>query len=119
MLTGPAADGTVNTRFSTRTSGWDGSGEVASIGRVYWHQRIRRKAWHVAIVLAFAALALHPALASPTRLLVLGDSLSAGYGLPHDDGFEMVLQRALLAQGHDVSIIDGAVSGDTSAGGRA
>jgi len=50
---------------------------------------------------------------------VLGDSLSAGYGLPHEQGFESQLQQALKAHGHDVSIIDGAVSGDTSAGGRA
>jgi acyl-CoA thioesterase-1 len=60
-----------------------------------------------------------PALAAPPRLLVLGDSLSAGYGLPHDQGFEVQLQQALKAHGHDVTIIDGAVSGDTSAGGRA
>jgi acyl-CoA thioesterase-1 len=60
-----------------------------------------------------------PARAAPPRLLVLGDSLSAGFGLPHDDGFEVQLQRALAAKGHDVSIIDGAVSGDTSAGGLA
>lgn len=67
------------------------------------------------MVLAVASTAL----AAPPRLLVLGDSLSAGYGLPHDDGFEVQLQRALKAAGHDVTIIDGAVSGDTSAGGRA
>ena len=60
-----------------------------------------------------------PASAAPPRLLVLGDSLSGGFGLPHDDGFEVQLQRALAANGHDVSIIDGAVSGDTSAGGLA
>jgi acyl-CoA thioesterase-1 len=52
-------------------------------------------------------------------LLVLGDSLSAGFGLPHDQGFEVQLQRALKARGYDVTIIDGAVSGDSSAGGRA
>jgi acyl-CoA thioesterase I len=69
----------------------------------------------VALVLALMA----PALAAPRRLLVLGDSLTAGYGLPHGDGFQYQLQGALKAQGHDVSIIDGAVSGDTSAGGRA
>jgi acyl-CoA thioesterase-1 len=62
---------------------------------------------------------LSSARAAPPRLLVLGDSLSAGYGLPHEQGFEVQLQQALKAQGHDVSIIDGAVSGDTSAGGRA
>jgi len=60
-----------------------------------------------------------PALAAPLRLLILGDSLSAGYGLPHAEGFEMRLQQALRAHGDDVRIIDGAVSGDTSAGGRA
>ena len=57
--------------------------------------------------------------ATPIRLLVLGDSLSAGYGLPHDEGFEAQLEAALRAKGQDVQIIDGAVSGDTSAGGRA
>ncbi len=60
-----------------------------------------------------------PASAAPPRLLVLGDSLSAGYGLAHEDGFEVQLQQALQAQGHPVTIVDGAVSGDTSAGGRA
>jgi acyl-CoA thioesterase-1 len=60
-----------------------------------------------------------PAKAAPVRLLILGDSLSAGYGLPQPDGFEAQLAAALRAQGHDVRIIDGAVSGDTSAGGRA
>jgi acyl-CoA thioesterase-1 len=65
------------------------------------------------LVVSLAAAAPAP------RLLVLGDSLTAGYGLPHDQGFEVQLQRALSAQGHDVTIIDGAVSGDTSAGGRA
>jgi acyl-CoA thioesterase-1 len=60
-----------------------------------------------------------PVSAAPPRLLVLGDSLSAGYGLPHEQGFEVQLQQALRAHGRDVTIIDGAVSGDTSAGGRA
>jgi acyl-CoA thioesterase I len=74
----------------------------------------------IALTSALAACAgLAFAAPAPPRLLVLGDSLSAGYGLPHDDGFEVQLQEALKAQGHDVSIIDGAVSGDTSAGGRA
>ena len=69
----------------------------------------------VAIVLTIAV----PARAAAPRLLVLGDSLAAGYGLAHHEGFEVELQRALKARGRDVTIIDGAVSGDTSAGGRA
>jgi acyl-CoA thioesterase-1 len=64
------------------------------------------------------AIGAAPPAASP-RLLILGDSLTAGFGLPHPDGFQVQLQQALAARGHAVSVIDGAVSGDTSAGGRA
>ena len=67
------------------------------------------------LVLAVAT----PAWAAPPRLLVLGDSLTAGYGLPREQGFEVQLQLALKAHGHAVSVIDGAVSGDTTAGGLA
>ncbi len=59
------------------------------------------------------------AQARTVRLLVLGDSLAAGYGLVEADGFEAQLAAALRARGHDVRVIDGAVSGDTTAGGRA
>lgn len=57
--------------------------------------------------------------AAPARLLVIGDSLAAGYGLPHAEGFEVQLARALAAAGEKVRIIDAAVSGATSADGRA
>jgi len=71
--------------------------------------------------LVFLLFMLTPAFArsGPIRLLVLGDSLSAGYGLPAADGFEARLSEALRKDGFNVRIIDGAVSGDTSAGGRA
>ena len=59
------------------------------------------------------------AAAPPRKLLVFGDSLVAGYGLPHQDGFEAQLQAALDHAGRHVQILDGGVSGDTSAGGRA
>ncbi len=78
---------------------------------------LQRSAW---LALSGLILVSPAAAAPPLRLLVLGDSLSAGYGLEHhSDGFEDRLQAALLAQGHDVTIVDGAVSGDTSAGGLA
>jgi acyl-CoA thioesterase-1 len=85
---------------------------------------VHRGAAVVAFLLALLAAALSPwqpahAAPAPLRLLILGDSLTAGYGLPHDEGFEVQLQQALHAQGYDVHIIDGAVSGDTSAGGLA
>jgi len=72
------------------------------------------------IALSLIMLApMHALWAAPVRLLVLGDSLSAGYGLAEADGFEAQLAAALRAHGHDVRIIDGAVSGDTTAGGLA
>ena len=55
----------------------------------------------------------------PTRLLILGDSLSAGLGLPEDESFPSRLGAALEARDHAVTIINAGVSGDTSAGGRA
>jgi acyl-CoA thioesterase-1 len=53
--------------------------------------------------------------AAPVHLLILGDSLTAGYGLPIRDGFQARLAAALQAKGVDVALVDGAVSGDTSA----
>jgi acyl-CoA thioesterase-1 len=75
----------------------------------------------VAALLALAAVTVSgvSAMASPMRLLVLGDSLTAGYGLAHADGFQAQLARALATAGRQVRIIDGAVSGDTTADGAA
>lgn len=53
------------------------------------------------------------------RILVLGDSLSAGYGLDKGDAFPEQLEISLRAKGHDVSLINAGVSGDTSKGGLA
>jgi acyl-CoA thioesterase-1 len=75
-------------------------------------------AW-VMILLSLIAGTSSGHAAAPVRLLILGDSLTAGYGLPHEDGFQSQLAKALAAQGHDVTFIDAAVSGDTTAGGRA
>jgi acyl-CoA thioesterase-1 len=69
----------------------------------------------LAAALAFLC-SLHPAkAAAPIRLLVLGDSLTAGYGLPVQDGFQAKLAAALKTKGDNVTLIDGAVSGDTTA----
>jgi acyl-CoA thioesterase-1 len=66
-----------------------------------------------------AVLFATQAAAAPVKLLVFGDSLAAGYGLPHEDGFQARLAAALKSDGYDVVLLDGGVSGDTSAGGRA
>ena len=54
-----------------------------------------------------------------TRLLVLGDSLTAGFGLSARDAFPARLEAALRSGGLAVKVINGGVSGDTTAGGRA
>ena len=62
----------------------------------------------------------NPAAAGETlRIVVLGDSLTAGYGLPPGKGFPAQLQQVLAARGHAVEVVDAGVSGDTSRGGLA
>lgn len=55
----------------------------------------------------------------PLRILVLGDSLSAGYGLNLQEAFPAQLQQALQTSGHNVTVINASISGDTTAGGLA
>ncbi len=65
-------------------------------------------------------LALHaPAYAAERRLMVLGDSLTAGYGLPSAQAFPVRLEAALRARGIAVTVLNAGVSGDTTAGGLA
>ena len=66
-----------------------------------------------------ACVASFVAEAEPVKILALGDSLTAGYGLPEADAFTTRLQQALKDKGYDVQVINAGVSGDTTAGGRA
>lgn len=52
-------------------------------------------------------------------LVIIGDSLSAGYGLPKADAFPTQLERRLRDKGYNIRIINSGVSGDTTSGGRA
>ncbi|MDG4721450.1 MULTISPECIES: arylesterase [Thalassospira] len=77
-----------------------------------------------AILLGFVALfgGIAPVQAkdeAPQTIVLFGDSLMAGYGLSHDDGFAPKLEAALKDAGHDVRVINSSVSGDTSAAGLA
>jgi len=54
----------------------------------------------------------------PVKMVVLGDSLSAGFGLSASAAFPERLQKALKSKGIGVDIINAGVSGDTSSGGR-
>ncbi|KIL98011.1 Arylesterase precursor [Paramagnetospirillum magnetotacticum MS-1] len=57
--------------------------------------------------------------ATTKRILALGDSLTAGFGLAPEEAFPARLERALRAEGRDVTLINAGVSGDTTAGGKA
>ena len=52
-----------------------------------------------------------------SRLIIIGDSLIQGYGLPKDKGFVNQLQKKLLEKKVNILLINGGVSGDTTAGG--
>ena len=66
----------------------------------------------------FASLA-DGAVARTLKLVALGDSLTAGYGLKAGEGFADALQRALRAKGFDVEVVNAGVSGDTAEDGLA
>ena len=65
-------------------------------------------------------LCLAPALvraAAPHVILVMGDSLSAAYGIETSQGWVTLLQARLKADGYDYTVVNASVSGETSAGG--
>ena len=74
-------------------------------------------------LLALVLLAAGPAKAAdpaaPVRIVALGDSLTAGYGLKPGEAFPNQIERLLKARGHAVTIANAGVSGDTTAGGLA
>ena len=75
-------------------------------------------------LLALALIVATPFLAAEARartlhVVALGDSLTAGLGLPPGQGFPETLEKALKAKGYDVEISNAGVSGDTTADGLA
>jgi acyl-CoA thioesterase-1 len=84
-----------------------------------------RPAWVQRLAAALAALAIiaapAPARAAerPIRIVALGDSLTAGLGLPTNLAFPAKLARTLQAKGITVGIANAGVSGDTASGGLA
>ena len=59
------------------------------------------------------------ASASAPLILILGDSLSAAYGIDHQDGWVKLLEERLQEMGRAMRIINASISGETTAGGRA
>ena len=107
-------------RFARR---YGGGGSILSRGRLLAACCSNvGKACGIAATVTIAGASLLPAssaAARPIRLVAFGDSLTAGYLLPGDEGFAPKLQAALRKQGYDVNVINGGVSGDTTTGGLA
>ena len=72
-----------------------------------------------ALALALSVALAAPAMADPIRIVALGDSLTAGYGLAADEAFPARLEAALKARGYDLVIVNAGVSGDTASDGLA
>jgi acyl-CoA thioesterase I len=71
----------------------------------------------VALIASLALVPLHRIAASPSALVIvaLGDSLTAGLGLPQDQSFPAQLEAALKARGTAATVVNAGVSGDTAA----
>ena len=87
-------------------------------------QKMKRAVLGVAMLLANLLLAgngvpMAEAEARETVVVALGDSLTAGLGLPQDEAFPAMLERALKGRGHDVKVVNAGVSGDTAGAGLA
>ncbi|MEO8848806.1 MAG: arylesterase [Casimicrobiaceae bacterium] len=72
----------------------------------------------VAIV-AFALATTVVAADKRATILIVGDSISAGYGLPAGSGWAFLLAQRLAAQHYAYDVVNASISGDTTAGGRA
>ncbi len=70
-------------------------------------------------MLVAALFGAHGAAAAEARLLMLGDSITSGFGLAPEDGLVAQLRKRLSADGIDAAVLDGGVSGDTAVGGLA
>nr|WP_323118850.1 arylesterase [Burkholderia alba] len=74
--------------------------------------------WAVVTASGAQAATGQPAAGAPV-IVVLGDSLSAEYGLPRDTGWVALMRQRLAAQRIDYSVANASISGDTTSGGRA
>ncbi|MGQ7843517.1 arylesterase [Granulosicoccus sp. 3-233] len=68
-------------------------------------------------LLLMVLLASFAARADSYTVLVMGDSISAAYGLDEEDGWVSLAEKALQEEGSDVQVINASITGDTTAGG--
>ena len=76
-------------------------------------------AMNIRYLLALLLLLNLPQLASAGTLLIVGDSLSAAYGLPVEQGWVNLLEKQLADNEYPCKVINASISGDTTANARA
>jgi acyl-CoA thioesterase-1 len=77
------------------------------------------KTWRAIALMTCMLCAAASAHSASKTLLVLGDSLSAEYGLARGSGWVPLLEKRLKEQNLDVKVVNASISGDTTSGGRA
>jgi len=77
----------------------------------------RRKIIRVLLLGCLSALGLGAAAPAPKIILVLGDSIAAGYGIDVTQAFPARIQEKIDAKGWNFKVVNAGQSGDTSAGG--
>jgi len=82
------------------------------------HLNLNVRKWTVGALAAFALAASGSAYSAPKTVLVVGDSLSAEYGLARGTGWVALLEQKLKAAKLDARIVNASISGDTTSGGR-
>jgi acyl-CoA thioesterase-1 len=75
-------------------------------------------AWLRRALLCVSLIAGSAAAAAPAAILVVGDSLSAEYGLPRDTGWVRLLADRIAREGAQYSVVNASISGETTSGGR-
>lgn len=73
--------------------------------------------WFPVLLLWLGVLCTAPAHAEAPVILVFGDSLSAAYGIPAEQGWVSLLQRRLAERGYPHQVVNASISGDTTSGG--
>ena len=104
---------------------WRWWAQLRSVATPYRNRRPRIQAWGRLAAFTIACVVLldpgagAPAAPRPRTIVALGDSLTAGYGLPTAAAFPARLEQALTRRGYAVHIVNAGVSGDTVADGGA
>ena len=79
-----------------------------------------RKSWFIQylfVLLLWLVAACSPAAAPDRTILVVGDSLSAGFGVPLEQGWVALLRERLADEGYGYRVVNASISGDTTSGG--